>query len=321
MNRCKKLGKIGENYDELISFCQRILENPHGLTIQQESSLLQYLGELYQGIGKDELAAEAFRKAETCINSKEVVREDVVSAFLRGRLLAAAGRVEHAEKCYLTVLNGEFCHPMLMVGACRHLADIYETSGDEEAAAEMRSNIATYLETMPNDTLSVYKWGSYLERNGHLNTAADCFEKVLGARDVPDRMIAGAYYHLGNIALMKGKPDDAEKYFISCLKTEPGHKRAKMNLFESLHYTRFSHSGKNDIAEVMLSDMEIMFEKKEYTSAIRKLESLITLIPDHLGAYMRLEKLYRAAGEGKRADDIQQKLKSSDFAEKLYLKT
>jgi len=127
--------------EEFKTFCLRILERPHGLTVQQISSLYSYLGELYFQLGEDQRAEEAIGKSKSLIEARDDIPQDVISTYQRGRLLEQDGNLEMAKKCFQKVLDDETSPKRLLAGAYHHLFTILKQEGKnrQDGEAQLKS--------------------------------------------------------------------------------------------------------------------------------------------------------------------------------------
>ena len=312
--------------EEFRTFCLRILERPQGLTLHQTSALYAYLGDLQAALGEKEEAETARLTSRSLIEVEGDITGDVVSIYQRGRLLAQAGNLSMAERCFRTVLNDTTAPQRLRSRAESGLVAISEGEGERSKGDEPHPVSRTVCDDphrsdhdAAGDVVSAYQYGSLLEQDGNLVPARQCFETVLKTAGITKRLRAGAYYHLATIALKDKDSTGAQEYLWTCLKEEPHHKRAKVLLYEHCGVAGFSHTGKNDIAGVLMEDAETMMVRGDVLPAAEKLKRLVALVPDHLEALLKLRALYNRQGNKEKTEEISRRIEALGCEEKRYM--
>ena len=150
--------------------------------------------------GKHDEAIAAFQAVLT----RNIAAPEEVH-FRIGQLQAEKKDLTAAEASYLKALEIKPGH----AGATLELANVYQTSGQKEKAAELMAKAQT---TGEGDANVQYSTGVLHLNGGRQEEAAAAFKKAIAI----DPAHAESYYHLGTIALNKNEIPDAianlEKY-------------------------------------------------------------------------------------------------------------
>lgn len=153
------------------------------------------------------LMRRAFESREACSRLGAAARRDILSTWTPGRTTAW---VRHR-------LAALAVDPQVALERAR-LAD---ARGAHEEALSLYATAAQG----PGGTVAAYNRASLLKRLQRRGEAQHAFRALSRARDRGLR--AGALFHLGELAAIGGRWDDADALFAQCLDLSPGHARAR----------------------------------------------------------------------------------------------
>lgn len=109
------------------------------------------------------------------------------------------------------------------------LGDLHQKNRDENAKLCYEKSLQLLLNIENRSVLHLYKMGSLYRRLGSFDRAGEIFEGIIKQTN-DAHLLGGAYFHLAEMELVKGKSESAKGFFFHCLEYQPGHGLALSHL-------------------------------------------------------------------------------------------
>lgn len=181
------------------------------------------------------------------------------------------------------------------------------------------------VEIRPEDSLTAeehYSLGAIYESKGELDLALREYEKAMD-EDYPG---VAAYFASGNVLVKKKNYDEAEKMYLKALDIEPENALVLNNLGFLLMETGRLEEARSSVEKAVVSDparahiyldtlgLVGMKERKYEEAEVDFLKALKSAPPDgpaRENILTHLLELYRASGDGEKAQGIEKELEKS----------
>jgi hypothetical protein len=125
--------------------------------------------------------------------------------------------LELSRRDYLLLASDQY--KMLFFGDSRIVSDCYRIFTEKKFEDFKKSNKQVTV-------LDKYGMASQLKRAGNLREAGELFESLLTDNAVNSKILAGVYFHLGEIDIFQDKYERAKVFFRECLQLNPHHRKA-----------------------------------------------------------------------------------------------
>jgi FkbM family methyltransferase len=144
----------------------------------------------------------------------------------KGIVLFRLGKYEESKKNLEKAIKNRNPSPEILFQAYFHLALISRYQKKKTLNHYFKEALKVLLIKKGKNTLDIYRVASVYKSMNRLDLAEKWFKKLLGMSVDHLQIIAGVYYHLGEIQYFKQNWPGAKEYFKKCFELNPGHKKA-----------------------------------------------------------------------------------------------
>jgi tetratricopeptide (TPR) repeat protein len=157
--------------------------------------------------------------------SREKRRKSTAEIYRLGGMLHQLGRLRESANWFKRVLKKKDAHKDMMTSTNIYLGDIFYQLEKGRYKIHYAEALKILKSKRKKSDLDVYRTASLYKRLGDWDRAARWFNKLL-AKPKSD-LLAGAYFHLAEIALARKDKGAGRRLLEKCLSLNPGHIKAK----------------------------------------------------------------------------------------------
>jgi tetratricopeptide (TPR) repeat protein len=137
------------------------------------------------------------------------------------------GRLEESREWFRKVLVLDSTPDHLRYEACVSLGDIARKLGRRGAEKWYRRALELCFNEPTLPDWKIYRAGSAYRKMGKDDLALPYFRKLAETAGLARYLVAGTFFHLGEILRKQGDARGARRCFRKCLAREPAHRKAK----------------------------------------------------------------------------------------------
>jgi len=156
------------------------------------------------------------------------LNNDITQNYFKALKLLKENQAENA----LVLIRSLIKHKNLdneIMGELFFLLAQHDTKMDDNTRSRyFRKSLEHFLKRKNYNRLNMYRIASLYKRLGEYEKAGEIFtEEINKKRNTDLVLIAGCYFHLGEMAFNKNRIKEAAHFFSLCIKANPNHQKAK----------------------------------------------------------------------------------------------
>jgi len=210
-----------KKFEESRELCLSIL-NEKEKKFVNPGEIYYYLGNIYKSENNGEWKTYLGKWVEY---SRDKGRKSTTEIYRLGFTLLQLGRLEESANRFKRVLRKKDVHGDMIICTHIYLGDIYYQLENGRYHIHYKEALKLLKSKKKKSDLDVYRTASLYKRLREWARAARWFNRLL---DKPKSgLIAGAYFHLAEIAFAREDEAAGREYLEKCLSLDPGHGKAK----------------------------------------------------------------------------------------------